>query len=235
MVGRAASGQGQEAGRQRWRKDFLLVGDVRTYGGAYQGGPGDQAGTGKVVSFGTFNIRNGQKGGLESALFGMVQRRVDCGVLQETNLTNGVYMRESSGFLVMAAAAPSAHRGGIAIFYRKADHFVIKRALPPWAECHQIPDGDGAVAVACHGVLYPPPPPQRRLGYRVCRCGHHGSTLQGKYSCGRQYQCQPGASGITPREEAIADKLAAAGMMDMGLHFLPLCKPWLQDRCMWSM
>ena len=35
--------------------------------------------------------------------------------------------------------------------------------------------------------------------------------------------------------EAIADKLTAAGIKDTGLHFLPRCKPWLQDRCTWSM
>ena len=27
--------------------------------------------------------------------------------------------------------------------------------------------------------------------------------------------------GVTPRSEAIADKLAAAGLLNMGLHFLP--------------
>ena len=35
----------------------------------------------------------------------------------------------------------------------------------------------------------------------------------------------------TPRVEAIVDELAAAGIEDMGLHFLPRSKPLLQDRC----
>ena len=39
----------------------------------------------------------------------------------------------------------------------------------------------------------------------------------------------------TPRDEVIADKLAAADIVDMGLHFLPRRKPWLQDRCTWIM
>ena len=37
----------------------------------------------------------------------------------------------------------------------------------------------------------------------------------------------------TLRLEAIADRLTAAGLSDMGLHFLPRQKPWLKDRCTW--
>ena len=37
--------------------------------------------------------------------------------------------------------------------------------------------------------------------------------------------------GGTPRGEAITDKRAAAGIEDMGLHFLPRRKPWLKDMC----
>ena len=39
----------------------------------------------------------------------------------------------------------------------------------------------------------------------------------------------------TLQGEAITDELAAAGLMDMGLHFLPWRKTWFQDRCTWSM
>ena len=31
------------------------------------------------------------------------------------------------------------------------------------------------------------------------------------------------------------DEIAAAGLMYMGLHFLPQRMQWLQDRCTWSM
>ena len=56
----------------------------------------------------------------------MSQVRVDWGVLQGTKLTKGVYKQEYSGFWVMATEAPSAHRGGVTIFYRKVEHFSIK-------------------------------------------------------------------------------------------------------------
>ena len=47
---------------------------------------------------------------------------MDCDVLQETKLTNRVY-----NFQVMAIEAPSAHRGGVAIFYHKAEQFSIEK------------------------------------------------------------------------------------------------------------
>ena len=37
------------------------------------------------IRFGTYNIRNGRKGGLEAALRGMVQANMDLGILQEKN------------------------------------------------------------------------------------------------------------------------------------------------------
>ena len=60
------------------------------------------------------------------ALCGMDQGWVDCGVFQEMKLKKGVYAHESRGFGVMATEAPSAHRGGVVIFYREAEHFAVE-------------------------------------------------------------------------------------------------------------
>ena len=69
---------------------------------------------GKVpIRFGTYNIRNGRKGGLESALRGMSQAIMDMVILQETKLTDGIYTRKSAGYSVIATDAPSRHRGCI--------------------------------------------------------------------------------------------------------------------------
>ena len=47
--------------------------------------------SGKVpIRFGTYNICNGRKGGLEAALQGMSQANMDLGILQETKLTDGI-------------------------------------------------------------------------------------------------------------------------------------------------
>ena len=79
-----------------------------------------------MVRFGTFIFQNGQNGSLESALCGLEQGWVDCGVLKETKITDRVHTQESSGFYVMTTAAPSACHGGVTVFYRKAEHFTIE-------------------------------------------------------------------------------------------------------------
>ena len=83
--------------------------------------------SGKVpIRFGTYNICNGQKGGLEAALWRMSQAIMDLGILEDTKLTDDIYTRGSAGNNVIALDAPNRHRGGIAIFYRSAPHFVVE-------------------------------------------------------------------------------------------------------------
>ena len=77
------------------------------------------------IRFGTYNIRNGRKGGLEAALRGMSQANMDMGILQETKLTDGAYTRGSAGYNVIATDAPSRHRGSVALFYCSTPHFVV--------------------------------------------------------------------------------------------------------------
>ena len=57
--------------------------------------------------FGTYNIRNGRKGGLEAALRGMYQANMDLGILQETKLADGIYTCGSASYSVIATDAPS--------------------------------------------------------------------------------------------------------------------------------
>ena len=59
------------------------------------------------IRFGTYNIRNGRRGGLELELRGMSQANMDLGILQETKITNGIYTRGSAGYTVIATDAPS--------------------------------------------------------------------------------------------------------------------------------
>ena len=78
------------------------------------------------IKFGTYNIRNGRNGGLESALRGMAQANIDLGIFQETKCNDGIYTRESSGYRVVATDAPSRHRGGVALFYRPSSLFAVE-------------------------------------------------------------------------------------------------------------
>ena len=71
-----------------------------------------------MIRFGSYNIRNGRNGDLESALHGMARPNIDLGILQETKVTGGVYTRSS--------AEPSRHRGGIALFYKESRNFAVE-------------------------------------------------------------------------------------------------------------
>ena len=68
------------------------------------------------IRFGTYNISNGRNGGLESALRGISQAKMNLGIFQETKCTDGIYTRESAGYRVVATDAPSQHRGGVALY-----------------------------------------------------------------------------------------------------------------------
>ena len=95
------------------------------------------------IRFGTYNICNGRNGRLEAKLRGMSQDNMGLGILQETELTNGIYTRGSDGYSVVATDAPSRHRGDVAIFYRPAPHFAVEavRNFGPYVISFQLATG----------------------------------------------------------------------------------------------
>ena len=82
-----------------------------------------------TIRLGTYSIRNGRNGGLESALRGMAQANMDMGILQETKCMDGIYTRESAGYSIVALDAPSRHRDGVAVFYRPPKLFAVEAML----------------------------------------------------------------------------------------------------------
>jgi hypothetical protein len=50
----------------------------------------------------------------------------DLGILLETKVTDGIYTWNSSGYLIAALNAPSAHQGGIALFWQSNKSYVVK-------------------------------------------------------------------------------------------------------------
>ena len=109
--GEEANGGGKEKG-DRWWGAFK-----RTRGSTKEEVP---------IRFGTYHIRNGRNGGLESALRGMFQANMDLGIFQETKCTEGIYTRESAGYRVVVTDAPSQHRGGVELFYRLLPLFEVE-------------------------------------------------------------------------------------------------------------
>ena len=78
------------------------------------------------IRFGTYNIWNGNNGGLESALRVMSQANMYLGIFQETKATDGIYNRGLDGYSVVTTDALSQHRGGVAVFHWPAPHFTVK-------------------------------------------------------------------------------------------------------------
>ena len=77
---------------------------------------GRPTGEGVLIRFGTYNIRNGRNGGLESALWGVAQANMYLGMFQETKCMDDIYTCKSAGYSVIATDAPSQHRGGVDVF-----------------------------------------------------------------------------------------------------------------------
>ena len=80
---------------------------------------------GVPIRFGTYSIRNGRNGGLESALRGMAQANMDLGIFQETKCTDDIYTSALAGYIVVATGAPSRHHSRVAVFYRPSPHFAV--------------------------------------------------------------------------------------------------------------
>jgi hypothetical protein len=76
-----------------------------------------QADGSRSIAVATYNNHSGRNGGLESALRVMEGMGVDLGILLETKVTNGIYTQTLSGYSVATSNAPSAHQGGIALFW----------------------------------------------------------------------------------------------------------------------
>ncbi len=51
---------------------------------------------------------------------------IDLGILLETKVTDGIYTQKSSGYSVAALNAPSAHQGGIALFWQPNILYVVE-------------------------------------------------------------------------------------------------------------
>ena len=56
----------------------------------------------------------------------MYQYNLDLGVLQDTNITYRLHIRDSEGYHALAADILSRHHGGVDILYRDVTHFQVK-------------------------------------------------------------------------------------------------------------
>ena len=184
------------------------------------------------IRVGTYNIWNGINGGVDSELRGVSQANMDLGIFQETKLSDGVYTRGSTGYSVIAVDAPIRHRGGVAVLYRTALHFVVEavQKFGPNAVgfqlatgerrwyivgCYLAPD-DALTIISVVAALK-----ERPWGAKLLVAGDFNTNL-----------LEPKGSG---RGEEIAATLVTGGLEDMLVHFLPRRRSRCRDRRMWSM
>ena len=175
------------------------------------------------IRFGTYNIRNGLNGGLEAALRGMSQANMDLGIIQETKLPDGIYIRGSAGYSVVATDTPSRNRGGIAIFHRPTPHFaveavrkygpnVIRSQLATGARrwyivgCYLAPDNTSTIERVVEALRDQP------NGEELLVAGDLNTNLA--------------APEGDRREEDIGTIIATEGLEDMAQHFLPQERWW---------
>ena len=184
------------------------------------------------IKFGTYNIRNGRNGGLEAALRGMDQANMDLGVMQETNITDGIYTRTSAGYRVVATDAPSRHRGGIALFYREGAGFAVEELRPygPNIISFEVVTGRRRwYIIGC----YLAPDDARTIDQVVTAMGDQprGTALV----VAGDLNTDLGDTECDGRGTEIAAAIMEAGLEDMTAHFLPRKRRWGRERRKWAM
>ena len=177
--------------------------------------PPSRAEGGGSFTVASYNIRSGRNGGLESALRAMKQMGVDCGVLLETKLTEGVYTRWSSGYNVRSTHAPSKWQGGISLFWRTSGTYEIEQVeiRGPNVLSFQLVSGAARwYIIGC----YIPPNDLTTLthvdeAWRACPKGCL-PILLGDLNVNL-------AAPRNNRDDTIADQVDAMALIDMSTHF----------------
>ena len=139
-------------------------------------------------------------------------------------------MREASNFRVMPTEARSARRGGVTIFNRKAEHFAVEELClhGPNVVSFQLVMGRRQWhVVGCY--IYPSDASIIEDVAAAIRSQPYGDELLVAGDINANLEYPEGTLWL----EALVDKLTASCLIDMCLHFLPQCNPWLKYRCTW--
>ena len=169
------------------------------------------------IRFGTYNIRNVRKGGLESAIRGMSQANMDLGILQETKITNGIYNRGSPGYKVIATDATNQHRSGVALFYRLTPHFVVEAVerCGPNVMVFQVVKEERRWHIV-GAYVAPEDKVTMEMVVKAIRRRPPGAEVMVAGDFNVDILAPEGR-----RAENIATDLATAGVEDMAQHFMP--------------
>jgi len=187
------------------------------------------------ITIATYNICSGRAGRLELALRAADQMNLDLGILTETKLTDGVYTRNSSGYQVTATDAPSAHQGGVALFYRDSEYWQVESVVKHGPNVISFELVSGWRRTPMIGGYIPPNDMTTlpHISAALSRFSEHRDAkrlvLLGDLNVDLSYP-----DGDV-RGTEIADLLSAQGFEDLLLHFKSTRryshgKTWWQDR-----
>ena len=88
------------------------------------GTPGEQKYKGTRIC--TYNIMHGGGSRLALALKCMSIMNIDFGIFTETKFVNDMYTKQAYGYDVIATEAKHNNQGGVALFYRKSQHYAFE-------------------------------------------------------------------------------------------------------------
>ena len=183
------------------------------------------------IRFGTYNIRNGQNGGLKSALRGVGQENVDVEVFQETKLTEGIYTRKSSGYKVVATPAPSQHQGGVAFLYRYYPAFAVKaiRQFGANGIAYQLVTGERRWYIDGCSLE-----PGDKTTIRDVEAAMAEKPIGVELIFTGDLKVDLEKAGGRVRDKKITVAVVKAGLEDLAVHFFPQRRTWCRDQRMWG-
>ena len=184
------------------------------------------------IKFGTYNIRNGWNGRLESVLRGMAQANIDLGVFQETKCTDRMYTRESARYRVVATDAPRRHRGGVALFYRPSSLFAVEAVREYGTNVLSFEVATGGrrwYIIGCYLA-----PDDAHTIERVVTVLGDQPHVTARVVAG-DFNTDLGDTASDGRGTEIAETLTEAGVEEMTAHALPRKRLWGRERRTWSM
>ena len=147
-------------------------------------------------------------------------------------MTDGIYTRGLAGYSIVATDAPSRHRGGVAVFYRPAPHFMVEgvHKFGPNTVGFQMATGARWwYIVGCH--LAPDNTSTIERVVKALKERPKGSELLVEVDFNANLVELEGDR----RGEDILAALATEGLEDMSEHVLPQRLPWCRDGRTWSM
>jgi hypothetical protein len=157
---------------------------------------------------------------------------VDLGILLETKVTDWIYTQKLSGYSVTASNAPSAHQGGIALFWRPNKLYEVK----DWQICGLnvlpfmlVTGSQHFFAVGCYispnnlGTLA-----TIKQAWNECPCGHT-PILLGDLNINL---CSPWDKRDVKIAEVVEDVM---GLTNLSQHFRQRSHGSVRGRWTWRM